>query len=253
MHRLPAWPYPLWIAHRGAGRLAPENTLAAFRTGQSFGYRMAECDVTLSADERPFLLHDPGLQRTTDGLGLAASHPWAHLATLDAGAWHGPAFAGEPLVTLDALAAHARDSGLLLNLEIKPDSRRAARTGEVVAREAERLWAGGTPPLLSSFDRDALRAAREAAPALPRALLLERLTTGWLDQATALGCVAVVGHHPALDAETIARAHAGGLRVLAYTVNEAGDAHRLLAAGIDGLITDAVDRFPPVPAEAASG
>ena len=62
-----AWPYPLWIAHRGAGKLAPENTLAAFRVGAAHGYRVFECDVKLSADGVPFLLHDATLERTTTG------------------------------------------------------------------------------------------------------------------------------------------------------------------------------------------
>ena len=61
------WPYPLWIAHRGAGKLAPENTLAAFRLGAAHGYRAFECDVKLSADGVPFLLHDAELDRTSNG------------------------------------------------------------------------------------------------------------------------------------------------------------------------------------------
>jgi glycerophosphoryl diester phosphodiesterase len=245
MRALPPWPYPFWIAHRGAGKLAPENTLAAFRAGQALGYRMAECDVTLSADEQPFLLHDATLDRTTDGHGTAADHPWSALASLDAGAWHGPGFRGERLPTLAALADLARHSGLLLNLELKPGAGQAARTGAVVAREAALLWAGLTPPLLSSFDTASLEAARVAAETLPRALLLERLAPDWLDAAHDLGCVAVVVNRGALDAAAITRAHEAGLRVLSYTVNGAADAQRLRAAGIDGLITDAVDRFTP--------
>ena len=62
------WPYPRWIAHRGAGKLAPENTLAAFRLGAVHGYRMFECDAKLSADGVPYLLHDATLDRPTDGL-----------------------------------------------------------------------------------------------------------------------------------------------------------------------------------------
>nr|MDQ2734898.1 glycerophosphodiester phosphodiesterase [Pseudomonadota bacterium] len=82
------WPYPRWIAHRGAGKLAPENTLAAFRVGASHGYRAFECDVKLSEDGVPFLLHDATLQRTTSGRGVAARLPWSELSRLDAGAWH---------------------------------------------------------------------------------------------------------------------------------------------------------------------
>ena len=78
------WPYPRWIAHRGAGKLAPENTLAAFRLGAQHGYRMAECDAKLSADGQVFLLHDDTLDRTTDGQGIAGYLPWAELSLRDA-------------------------------------------------------------------------------------------------------------------------------------------------------------------------
>lgn len=242
----PGWPYPFWIAHRGAGTLAPENTLAAFRLGRSLGWRMAECDVTLSADGVAFLLHDADLDRTTDGRGPAQRQDWAALAVLDAGRWHGPAHAGERLPTLAALAAYARASGLLLNLELKPGPDDAARTGRVVAAEAERLWRGtAVPPLLSSFEIGALQAARAAAPALPRALLLEVPGPGWREQALALGCAAVVVEQSQITPATIAAAHDAGLRVLAYTVNGADEAERLRAAGVDGLISDALDRFDP--------
>ena len=102
---LPAWPYPRWVAHRGAGLLAPENTLAAFRLGAQHGYRMFECDAKLSADEVVVLLHDADLARTSNGQGLAAEQTWAHLSQLDAGRWHSPAYAGEPLGNLQSLAA----------------------------------------------------------------------------------------------------------------------------------------------------
>jgi glycerophosphoryl diester phosphodiesterase len=237
----PLWPYPFWIAHRGAGHLAPENTLAAMRAGQALGSTMAECDVTLSADGLPFLLHDATLERTTNGRGLAMAQPWSALRTLDAGAWHGPDHAGERLASLSALAAHAKATGLRLNLEIKPGPGDALRCGRRVAEAAARLWEGvEPPPLLSAFEADALQAAREAAPGLPRALLFERLPPDGLAQARALGCVAVVVHHAGLDAGAIAAAHAVGLRVLTYTVNEEKQVLRLRAAGIDGLITDEV-------------
>ncbi|RZL03225.1 MAG: glycerophosphodiester phosphodiesterase [Rubrivivax sp.] len=240
------WPYPRWMAHRGAGKLAPENTLAAFRLGAAHGFRMFECDVKLSADGQPFLLHDAELDRTTSGHGLAGDRSWDELSKLDAGAWHSAAYAGEPLLRLDALAHWLHSEGLLVNLEIKPSPGQDEPTGDVVAREVRRLWAGqSTPPLLSSFSVVALQAAREAAPELPRALLLEALRPGWLDAARDLACVAVVGHHPHLNAENIAQAHAAGLKVLTYTVNEAERAQALWAAGLDGLITDAVDKLAP--------
>jgi len=241
------WSWPFWIAHRGAGKSAPENTLAAFRAGFSAGFGMFECDVKLSADGVAFLLHDDDLDRTTSGHGPAGARTWAELSRLDAGAWQDRAFAGEPLPTLEALARWARANGGLLNLEIKPSPGAEQVTGEQVAREASALWSGAdTPPLLSSFSVEALRAAAQAAPSMPRALLLERLHDGWHDDVEALGAVAVVLHFPLADAATIARVHAGGRRALAYTVNEEAAYRRLRMAGIDGLITDAISRFGPL-------
>ena len=115
-----AWPYPLWIAHRGAGQLAPENTLAAFRAGAAHGYRAFECDVKLSADGVPFLMHDATLERTTSGHGVGGDQPWHALSQLDAGSWHSRAYAGEPLPTLEALARWCIANGHFLNIEIKP-------------------------------------------------------------------------------------------------------------------------------------
>jgi glycerophosphoryl diester phosphodiesterase len=240
------WPYPFWIAHRGAGKLAPENTLAAFRHGASFGYRAFECDVKLSADDVPFLLHDATLERTTAGNGTAGELKWEALSRLDAGAWHGPTYAGEPLPTLEAIAAYVRHNAFHLNIEIKPTPGHESRTGEVVALHTQRLWAtAAVPPLLSSFRPDALASARFAAPSLPRALLLDKLWPGWFDVAQSLGCVAVVCKHTLMDAALVQTLHGAGWRALCYTVNDAADAKRLMALQVDGLITDAVDRFTP--------
>jgi glycerophosphoryl diester phosphodiesterase len=243
---LAPWPYPLWIAHRGAGRLAPENTLAAFRVGAGHGYRAFECDVKLSADDVPFLLHDDTLQRTTPERGMAGDRNWATLSRIDAGGWHSRAYAGEPLPSLDAVARHVLRNGFALNIEIKPTPATEQHTGEVVGMACRRLWAGAAlPPLLSSFSPEALLGARATAPELPRALLLDTLWPGWADVAQSLGCVAVVTHYTLMDQALIGQLHGAGPRALCYTVNDAPEARRLVALGIDGIITDAVDRFSP--------
>lgn len=253
-HPLPPWPYPRWIAHRGAGRLAPENTLAAFRLGAQYGYAMTECDVKLSADGVPFLLHDATLGRTTNArqrLGANASptagdHPWAALSRLDAGSWHSRAGAGEPLPTLEAVARWCLRNGHRLNIEIKPTPGLERHTGVVVACEAQQLWQDeAVMPLLSSFSPQALEGAQASAPGLPRALLLDTLWTGWLETALTLGCVAVVCHHALWDRASLTQARSAGFRALSYTVNDECAARRLIELGIDGLITDRVDLFAP--------
>ncbi|MBL8360921.1 MAG: glycerophosphodiester phosphodiesterase [Rubrivivax sp.] len=240
------WPYPRWIAHRGAGKLAPENTLAAFRLGAAHGYRAYECDVKLSRDEVPFLLHDATLERTTSGRGTAGELDWAALSRLDAGSWHGRSYAGETIPTLEAIARHVQAHGHLLNIEIKPTPGLERRTGIVVAEHVRRLWPAGTvPPLFSSFRPDALHGAMETAPEVPRALLADDLWDGWFAVAQQLGCAAVVLNHKLIDAAVARQVHEAGLRLACYTVNERTDAERVLALGVDGVITDAVDRFAP--------
>jgi glycerophosphoryl diester phosphodiesterase len=249
------WPYPRWIAHRGAGKLAPENTLAAFRLGASHGYRMFECDVKLSSDGVPFLLHDDSLTRTTnaaDKLGIDSSatggdHPWGTLAQLDAGSWHSRSFAGEPLPTLEAIARYCLRNAYCLNIEIKPTPGLERHTGDVVARHAARLWQNASmPPLLTSFQVPALEAAMAAQPDLPRGLLLDALWPGWLETAQRLGCVAIICDHVLWDPVSLTQAKNSGFKTLSYTVNDEATAQRLLSLGLDGIITDRVDLFTPV-------
>lgn len=245
----PEWPYPRWIAHRGAGKLAPENTLAAFRLGASHGYRMFECDAKLSADGVVFLLHDDTLERTTNGHGLAGKQPWSALCELDAGAWHSSPCAGEPLSTLAAVARYCLANRLCLNIEIKPTPGLEAATGRAVALAAAELWrqaAPGTPaPVLTSFQVASLTSAKEAVPHLPRGLLLNTLWADWLEAARELHCQAIVCHHPLWQNKSMAQAKKAGFRTLAYTVNEATEAQRLWDLGADGLITDRIDDFDP--------
>jgi len=246
MLALKPWPYPRWVAHRGAGKLAPENTMAAFRLGASHGYRMFECDAKLSADGVAFLMHDAELDRTTTGHGIGGEQPWSTLSQLDAGGWHSRAFAGEPLATLENLARFCLASNHLLNIEIKPTPGTERETGEAVARQAAKLWQGAAvPPLLTSFQVESLKGAQAVAPGLPRGLLLDKLWTGWLEAATGLECAAIVCNHKLWDTATVAQVHDAGMRALSYTVNDAQAAQRLIDLGTDGIITDRVDLFSP--------
>jgi len=242
---LPAWPYPKLAAHRGAGKLAPENTLAAFRLGYRHGYRMAEFDVKLSADGVAFLLHDATLDRTTDGRGRADALTWRELSRLDAGSWHSPMYAGEPLPALATVAHWSRAHEVAVNIEIKPTPGRERETGAAVAMDAKTLWTGVPAlPLLSSFSEAALEAARDAAPELPRAYLTEALPDDWRERLMTLGCIAVDVKHTLLTKERVDEFHGAGVRVATWTANEPARVADLVAWGVDTVITDAVDLIP---------
>ena len=151
------------------------------------------------------------------------------------------------LIGVTGVVAHfCLTHGYHLNIEIKPTPGIEAFTGKMVAQEAARLWQGAkVPPLLTSFKPEALAAAEQTAPLLPRGLLLDKLWADWLPTAQALTCMAVVCHYKLWDTAAVAQVHAADMKCLSYTVNDALTAQHLLALGIDGLITDRVDVFDP--------
>ena len=238
------WPYPAIIAHRGGGWAAPENTLAAIRFGQSLGYRAHEFDVKLSKDGIAFLLHDATLDRTTSGKGAACESTWQELCLLDAGLWHSEAFRGERLASFEAAAVLLKSKGTLVNVEIKPSPGFEVETGRKVARAAADMWKDAeVAPLLSSFSYEALMAAREAVPALPRGWLTRDIVAEDWKRLDALDALSVHTDFRTLRPESLARAHASGRRVLVYTVNDPVTAQSLLDSGVDSIVTDNLAEF----------
>jgi glycerophosphoryl diester phosphodiesterase len=243
----PAWPWPAFIAHRGGGGLAPENTLAALRTGMAHGFRMAEYDVKLSRDGVPFLLHDDSIDRTSDGRGLASELDWKDLAQHDFGAWHSRDFAGEPAPTLLSVARYTQACNMHSNIEIKPSAGCDHDTGIAVARAVARLWAAATlRPLLSSFSEAALEAARAAAPDLPRALLIEGpVPSDWRARQTGLGCIGLNIDTLHADRAVVRDILDQGATLSVWTVNDPERARELLSWGCQAVFTDALDSVHP--------
>ena len=237
-----SWPYPRLIAHRGGGSAAPENTLAGLRAGRAAGFHGVEFDVMLSADGTPHLIHDDTLERTTNGHGPVCAASDQQLARLDAGAWHSPMFTGEGVPTLEAAGCLCRELGLWANVEIKPYPGTEAETGRRAAALAADLWRGvALPPLLSSFSPEALLAARDVAPNLPRALLVEAVPADWPARLAVLGAQALHCSQRAMTPELAAAIQAAGYGLACYTANEADRVRALWAMGVDGVFTDRLD------------
>ncbi|MGE4219912.1 MAG: glycerophosphodiester phosphodiesterase [Alphaproteobacteria bacterium] len=239
-------PFPRVIGHRGAAGHAPENTLAGFAKAAALGVRWVEFDVVLSADGVPVLFHDDTLDRTSDGSGPVGLYDFEHLRRLDAGAWFDPAFSGERIPTLDEAIAALAQLGLGANVEIKPSPGRESETGTAVAQRVARDWpAQLPPPILSSFAEASLAAAQDAAPDLPRALLVGALPEDWRARAERLGCGAIHGAQNRLSAADCAAVRAAGFRLLSYTVNDTDTARRLFAWGVEAVFSDVPDRIAP--------
>lgn len=241
------WRYPRYIAHRCGGALTPENTLAGLRLAARMGFRAVEFDVMLSADGAPVLIHDETLERTTDGSGRVAKTSMAQLRHLDAGVRQHPAFAGEPLPTLEQALDLCRALDLAANIEIKPAPEQENQTAATVARLTQTAvrQSPSSALLLSSFSEKALATAREVAAELPRALLVDDIPPDWQERLQRLDCIALncaAGH---LQLPRAAEVVAAGFPLACYTVNRPEDAARLFAAGVAAIFTDRLDLFDP--------
>ena len=117
-----AWPYPRIVAHRGGGKLAPENTLGAIRFGAALGFRAVEFDVMLALDGTPMLIHDETTDRTTGVKGRVPQMRPAQLEGLDAGN-------GEGIPRFEKAGELCRKLGLWANVEIKPAAGHERETG----------------------------------------------------------------------------------------------------------------------------
>lgn len=251
------WPYAKALAHRGGGLLAPENTIAAIKVGFDHGYRAVEFDAMLAADDVPVLMHDSTLKRTARLAGRVNERSVAALAVVDVGAWHSPRFAGETVPTLDRTLRFCRANGIWPNIEIKPARGFERSTGAAVARVTAQVYddvirSGGDRaeqidarvPLLSSFSRVALAAARDAAPDVPRGWLVQRVPARWRAELSRLGCVSLHTNHRYLTAGLARRIKTSGAWLFCYTVNSPQRARTIVGWGVDAFCTDAIDRIP---------
>jgi len=176
---------------------------------------------------------------------VAGELTWDELLRVDAGSWFSGEFKGEKLPLLSDVADRCREHDMMANIEIKPTTGSGPLTGKTVALAASELWQGMTPPLLSSFEIDALEAAQQAAPALPRGLLLDDWREDWQALTARLGCVSIHLNHKLLDEARVKMLKAAGLHILVYTVNKPQRAAELLRWGVDCICTDAMDVIGP--------
>ena len=239
------WPFPRVIAHRGGGTLAPENTIAGLRCGLEHGFRAAEFDVMLSADGVPVLMHDPAFGRTVQGIGNVSETSAKLLATMDAGSWFAPRFAGEPVPSFADVIAFCSREGIWMNAEIKPSPGYAAETGRAAAALLKQMLAEENSamamPLFSSFSPEALLAAREIAPEIPRGLLIGHVPQDWQARLEQVGAVALHTNHKNLSEEQARAIRDAGFGLFCYTVDDPEIAQRLLDWGVDAFCTDRLD------------
>lgn len=229
------------MAHRCGGALAPENTLPGLQVSAMLGCRGVEFDVMLSADGTPWVIHDELLDRTTDAFGPVCQMQDGQLARVDAGCRHHHAFCGTSLPTFAQVMSACDSLGLLTNIEIKPATGYERATGERVAQAILGNWNRPGTTVLSSFSGIALEAARQWAPEVPRALLVDQLPEDWLERCRSLDVMAVHMCSRHLTREQVHAVRRAGMLVAVYTENDPLRARQLRQWGVSCLITDRPD------------
>ncbi|WP_327120724.1 glycerophosphodiester phosphodiesterase family protein [Streptomyces sp. NBC_01341] len=235
-------PSPIPFAHRGGAADGLENTAAAFRRAAGAGYRYFETDVHATADGRLVAFHDPTLDRVTDAHGRIADLPWDEVRRARV--------AGrEPLPLFEELLEEF--PGARWNVDIK-SGRALVPLVELIRRTGawDRVCVG------SFSEARVARAQRLAGPRLAtsygvRGVLGLRLRSFGIPAALRAGAVCAQVPEsqngiPVVDRRFVRTAHARGLQVHVWTVNEAARMTALLDLGVDGIMTDHIETLRTV-------
>jgi glycerophosphoryl diester phosphodiesterase len=244
---------PLIYAHRGGAALRPENTIAAFDHGLACGAEGLEFDVHLSRDGMVVIHHDDTLERTTNGRGPLAALTASELAALDAG-YHfededdtGFPFRGQGIGVPTLREVLRRYPEVRLIIELK------AGGGQLAQRVVDEVRAAGAVDRVAvgSFYPEAIDAVRRYEPAIATGAVKEETRWALYRAWIGLGIGATpyrefqvpewAGYTPIVTRRFVAAAHRAGIPVKVWTVNGADDMRRLVAIGVDALITDRPD------------
>jgi glycerophosphoryl diester phosphodiesterase len=255
---------PRYVVHRGGAALWPENTLLAFRNAIALGAQTLELDVHGTADGDVAVIHDPTVDRTTNGSGPVGRLTVADLRRLRIKAADGR-LTDEWVPTLGEVLAVAAPAGVAMLVEVKtPDAavtyERVGRTVHATpgpryegleARVLAQLREAGVVgrSILMAFNPAVVAAIHTLAPSQMTALLVDRRhvesvgasSTEPVEWAARAGANVLGIHYSVCDAGMVAAARAAGIALGVYTVNDEADLRRLAALGVDVIISDRAD------------
>jgi len=232
---------PRVIAHRGARREAPENTLAAFQRAIDLGAGGIEFDVLLTSDKVPVVTHNDDLSILTQFRGYVHNTPFDAVRTLDVGSHFSVQFAGTTMPTLSEVLELASRYDILTIVEIKPQAGLARSAARLVGGIVSDIRMRG-PVVVSSSSRRIVKELRRWHPGLTRALVVWRwpfpfFPLSFFVKKQGVSAIHAAGRliRPGLASRM---KELGGL--YAWTINEVPEIEACLSAGVDGIITDDV-------------
>lgn len=227
------------IAHRGASEDAPENTLPAFELAVAGGCVALETDVRQTLDGRLVLMHDPRVDRTTDGSGLVADLTWPELERLDAGAWKHPRFAGTraPLLS-ELLERYVGQVHVVLELK-------APEAIPGIVRQVVDNRVGTEGLTFTSFELGHLEQLKELLPEAACGYLTRDWQLSLTGALRERGIQQVCPRADALSRAEVDAWRAEGFSIRAWRVRTDELVLRCVEAGVDGFTVD----FPARAAE----
>jgi len=232
---------PWTIGHRGDRVRCPENTLAAFQAAVDAGVDMLEMDIHLTCDRKMVVIHDPSLERTTDGRGMVCERTLAELKNCDAGRWFDTTFAGEKIPTPEEVF-DLFGGKVLINIEIKreafePDSPPDAVERQLVSLSDRRGLLDSV--LISSFEWQVLESIRRERSDVFLAFITKNPGEESLaERCRSLGIFSLHPNWLFLKRRHVERMHDAGIRVFPYRVDGRDEYRSALAMGVDGVISD---------------
>lgn len=228
------------IAHRGASKYAPENTLPAFHKAWESGADGIETDVQLTKDNIPVLIHDEKLDRTTNGKGFVQDYTFQELQKLDAGIWFSKEYTNTKILSLEQLLEWISDKPLLLHLELK--NKKIDYTGlEKIAYDLLIRFDMKDRTSFSSFNPVSMECFKQIDRTMSTALLLSQRNKDYITAAEETGVSALHIKYKLLNPSLINQAKANNLFVRVFTVNRESHIKRCFELGCDGIFTDVPD------------
>ena len=237
------------VAHRGASGYAPENTIRAFETALAMNVRYIELDVHMSLDGEIVVIHDPKVDRTTNGKGAVGNLTLSQLRNLDAGSWFNrlhprkarAEFAGVGVPTLQEIIDLLKSTETGLYVEIKDPELYPETLESRIISLLERMQFERKSVLLS-FSAGSIVKVKDLDPTIQTALLVTSPKLDPVSEAADLGANELAIRHTLLTPGIVQKARAKGLGVSVWTVNSEAAIRRVIALGADRIISNYPDR-----------
>ncbi len=235
------------IAHRGANKVAPQNTIPAFKKAIEMKAHGFENDVHLTKDSIPVVCHNYDIDQTSNGSGLISDYTYEELLKFDFGSYFSPEFAGTTIPTLDEFYELCTDLKVI-NVEIK--SPRDKKLDEIVEKtiESAKKFNLSDRLIISSFDPDVLLKVKDYDSSVktgilydPNSPIAEEICDDFVTYARKIKADALHPYFALVSEDYIEEAHEAGLIVNPWTVNKDFQIENLCAWGCDGVITDVPD------------